>query len=186
MRDFTFVRRYLFLNRQEKSFIIHRETMYKIQANTYEDAVLALLRQIDSAEGRDGVLVNNGFPTHCVTGSSQSYYLAYHLMAAYVYRQETGQKDRAISSFREQLTQTEDGGAAGIYQGFYADDQLLCPRALTVHRLQCTGDEFNYLFETEAGRYQGEYEKYLFYEHVLYTGAGFHANEIEPGHERNV
>jgi len=58
--------------------------MYKIQADTHEDAVLALVQQIDNIEGRDGVLDNNGFPSHCLTGSSQNFYLAMHCMAAYV------------------------------------------------------------------------------------------------------
>ncbi len=173
MREFTYIRRYLQLNTAEEFFRIKQETVYTIKAEHYEDAVAMLVQQIDSMEGQDGVLVNNGFPVHCTTSDSKSFYLAFHLMSAFVYQQDD---TCSVSSFREQLVQ-EEGGEDEIYQGFYADDQLLCPRAMTVHRLQCRGNEFNYLFDTEGGRYQGEYDKYLWYNKVLYKGIGLENSE---------
>lgn len=173
MREFTFIRRYLQLNTAEAVFRIKQETVYTAKAEHYESAVAMVVQQIDRMEGQDGVLVNNGFPAHCMTSDSKSFYLALHLMSAFVYQQDD---TCSVSCFREQLVQ-EEGGEDEIYQGFYADDQLLCPRAMTVHRLQCRGNEFNYLFDTEGGRYQGEYDKYLWYSKVLYKGIGLENSE---------
>lgn len=174
MREFTFIRRYLQLNTAEEVFRIKQETVYTVKAEHYEDAVAMLVQQIDSMEGQDGVLVNNGFPAHCTTWDTQTYYLAMHALSAFVYQQDD---TCSASSFQEQLAQMEEGGEDEIYQGFYADAQLLYPRALTVHRLQYRGDECNYLFETEGGRYKGEYDKYLWYGKVLYKSIGVENSE---------
>lgn len=173
MRDFAFIRRFLQINKLEQTFSIVQEVLYTIQAERYEEAVQVLTQQINSMEGQDGVVPNSGFPSHCTTSSSQAFYLALHCMAAYVYQQETEQNECSTGSFREQLIQSENCGETEIYQGFYTDDQLLCPRALTTHRLQCNGDVCNYLFETDGGRYKGEDDKYLWYDRVLYKGLGF-------------
>ncbi|MBP2628254.1 MAG: hypothetical protein H6Q69_140 [Firmicutes bacterium] len=45
--------------------------------------------------------------------------------------------------------------------------------------MQCRDEEFNYLFETEGGRSQGAYDKYLLYKNVLYRGRGFEDSEIK-------
>lgn len=174
MREFNFIRRFLELNTAAASFHIKQETIYIVKAECYEDAVDRLVQQIDSAEGQDGVLPGNGFPAHCTTREAQAFYIAMHSQSAFAYQHEdTG----SGSSFREQLAQSENCEEASLYQGFYADDQLLCPRALTVHRLQFRDDECNYLFETEGGRYRGEYDKYLWYNKVLYKGIGLENSE---------
>jgi hypothetical protein len=177
MREFDFIRRFLELNTAEQSFSIKRETRYNIEADSYESAVTILVKQIDNAEGQEGVLVNNGFPAHCVTSDSQAFYLALHSMSAYIHQMDDA---CSVGCFRKQLAQSDDYEEAGIYQGFYADNQLFCPRALTSHRLQCRGDEFNYLFDTEGGCYQGEYDKYLWYDKVLYKGIGLENSENKP------
>lgn len=177
MREFDFIRRFLELNTVEQSFRIKREIRYNIQADSYEDAVSILVKQLDSAEGQDGVLPNNGFPAHCSTNNSRAFFLALHCLSAHIYQQDD---TCSKSSFREQLEQSEDCEEVSLYQGFYADDQLLCPRALTAHRLQCIGNEFNYLFDTEGGRYQGEYDKYLWYDKVLYKEIGLENGENKP------
>ncbi|MDU2065035.1 MAG: hypothetical protein E6713_09330 [Sporomusaceae bacterium] len=167
MREFTFIRRYVKLNTLEESFYIEDEAAYIIQSEYYEEAVGVLIQQINDVEGSAGVLRNNGFPAHCATRDAQSFYLAMHSLSAFVYQQDAA---CSTSSFREQLLQSNDGEENEIYQGFYADEQLLYPRALTVHRLQCIGNVCNYFFETEGGRYQGEYDKYLWYDKTLYKG----------------
>lgn len=171
MRDFVFVRRYLSLDIQKKSFQIKRDVSYKCEANTCEEALITVIQQIDSREGRQGVLLNNGFPDDCVTSDSQSLYVVSHSMASLIYQQEIEETGQQKGSFLEELAKSKDFNIDHIYQGFYADGQLLYPRALNTHRLQCREEEFNYLFEIEGGRNNGEYEKYLFYNKVLYKGS---------------
>jgi hypothetical protein len=173
MKEYIFVRRYLKLNREEQVFTVIRNRIHKIQAEDHETAVTELVQQIDSMEGREGVLENDGFPPDCSTDRSRNVYMSFHCLAAGCYQEESEKAGGAISSFREQLANEND-----IYQGIYADDELLCPRGLLVRRLQCHGDEFNYLFYASDG-YRGEFDKYLFYEQVLYEGVGVLDSGIE-------
>lgn len=186
MKEFTFIRRYLQLKRQEQSFHIVRNTLYKVLADNWEAATQTLVQEIDNMEGRDGVVANDGFPPGYSTKDSKVMYIGLRGLLAHCYQQDVEQVEGKTDTFREWLTEKDDDKEEGIYQGFYADDQLLCPRALTVHRLQCRGDEFNYLFETENGRNSGEYEKYLFYEQVLYKSLDFLDRGIQMRSEQDV
>lgn len=74
MREFTSIRRYLQLSTAEAVFRIKQEIVYTVKAEHYEDAVAMLVQQVDSMEGQDGVVVNNGFPAHCTIWDTQTFF----------------------------------------------------------------------------------------------------------------
>jgi len=172
MNSYTFVRRSLRLNNMDNSFQVIQDELFTIDAGSYEEAINTLVQEIDCAEGRKGVIANDGFPLEKTSGDQRALYLASHAMAVYGYQLDADDSvvHDITDGFLEQLKQTEEFRDELIYQGIYADDQLLHPRGLMSHRLQCNGDEFNYIFNAEGGQYKGEYDRYLYYNQILYTG----------------
>jgi hypothetical protein len=64
-----------------------------------------------------------------------------------------------------------DGGRmTEPYQGLYVDRELSLPQIASMDRMCMRGDEFDYIFYPEQGRYNGENNKFLYLSGIIYKG----------------
>lgn len=64
-----------------------------------------------------------------------------------------------------------DGGRmTEPYTGLYVDRELSLPQIASMDRMCVREDVFDYIFYTERGRYNGENNKFLYLEGIIYEG----------------
>ena len=54
------------------------------------------------------------------------------------------------------------------YTGLYPDDRIDLPQLASMDRMHVKEDEFDYIFYPEKGRYNGENNKFLYLEGIVY------------------
>lgn len=64
-----------------------------------------------------------------------------------------------------------DGGRmTEPYTGLYVDRELSLPQLASMERMCVRDDEFDYIFYPEQGRYNGENNKFIYLEGIIYKG----------------
>ncbi|MDK2803897.1 MAG: hypothetical protein PWR23_901 [Peptostreptococcaceae bacterium] len=84
--------------------------------------------------------------------------------------------DTAFIKLIEKLDREE--GAFGVipnggrnddpYTGLYSDDRIDLPQLASMDRMHVKEDEFDYIFYPEEGRYNGENNKFIYLEGIVY------------------
>lgn len=168
-KEYDFVRRYLVLNSEDKSFRVLKDKLYRIEGNGVDDAFEKLTAKLNDEEGKNGLVTNDGYPEHVVTDEDRNSYALRYYFAMFCFQEELEENKENIR-FIDVLKEFEGFKEEHLYKGFYANKDFSAPRVLLIHRMHYLNNVFDYLFYPENGRYKGELEKYLYFENEIYCG----------------
>ncbi|RII33085.1 hypothetical protein D2A34_19860 [Clostridium chromiireducens] len=168
-KEYHLIRRYLVLNSEDKSFRVLKDKSYTIRGEGIDDAFEKLTEKLNYEEGKSGLILNDGYPEHVVTGGDRNSYALRYYFAMLCFQEELEENKKDIR-FIDILKEFEGFNEEHLYRGFYASKDFSAPRVLLINRMRCLNNVFDYLFYPEKGKYKGEFEKYLYFENQIYSG----------------